>query len=46
MGLHLVNYQYIDDANLDVLRSSCEFDDEEEAFETIEDLNEESRNFP
>ena len=44
MGL-IANYQYIDDANLDVLRRLANLDDEEEVFETIEDLNEEAEIF-
>lgn len=44
MGL-IANYQYIDDANLDVLLRLANLDDEEEVFETIEDLNEESEIF-
>ena len=38
MGL-IANYQYIDDANLDVLLRLATLDDKEEVFETIEDLN-------
>ena len=44
MGL-IANYQYIDDANLDVLLRLANLDDEEEVFETIEDLNEEAEIF-
>ena len=44
MGL-IANYQYIDDANLNVLIHLANLDDEEEVFETIEDLNEEAEIF-
>ncbi len=44
MGL-IANYQYIDDANLDVLLRLANLDDKEEVFETIEDLNEEAEIF-
>ena len=44
MGL-IANYQYIDDANLDVLLRLATLDDKEEVFETIEDLNEEAEIF-